>query len=247
MQFLLSGFCAQVAAAIGRFRAAASSTVLETNRGGQMSDEGRGLAGAAPGAASLPGQEPEHLTATPHSQSPADQKLDDLQGSIDALIEDWRTDEYAWWIGSDEGKHALPLLYQIGGLIGQFRQRLGRQPLDAYNPRLPEGAIEATPAQIAQAHHEAREEAERARVLHERAERAAGRVEPEALDTHGHTPPGTPHPDDAPAPPDEQEPLARDRAEVEATSAPEPEPEPEPPAEIDVVEGPPGGEPDESR
>lgn len=129
-------------------------------------DDDRSTPHAGHGAQGL-GQAPEEETATPHDQTEEDLRDENLQGSIDIIIEEWRSPEFAWFSGTEEGAAAMQHLLEAGRYIGEFRARKGRlhpahQPgaVTAGDEHIASGAIQPTEAQLETAREEAREEAE---------------------------------------------------------------------------------------
>ena len=97
--------------------------------------EGQGM-NTAPGAASL-GQPPEREEGD-FRISEEELRYEELQGSIDVIIEDWKSPEFRWWASTPEGQVAIALIYEVGGKIGEFRQRMNR-PNPAHAPNLEPG------------------------------------------------------------------------------------------------------------
>lgn len=88
---------------------------------------------AGPGAAGL-GQEPEREEGD-FRISEEDLRDENLQGSIDVVIEDWKSPDFLWWASQPEGQVALQLLFQVGEKIGEYRARKNR-PAPTHQPNI---------------------------------------------------------------------------------------------------------------
>jgi hypothetical protein len=140
---------------------------------------------AGPGAAGL-GQEPEREEGD-FRMTDEELRDENLQGSVDALIEDWKSSDYTWWAAEPEGAIALQLLFQVGQKIGEYRARKGQPGGPNSGTNLGESGRPATEAETEQAMEEAAAQAEQDKDRQELLDRIA-ELEAEAEDKREKSP-----------------------------------------------------------
>jgi hypothetical protein len=169
---------------------------------------------AGPGAAGL-GQEPEREEGD-FRMTDEELRDENLQGSVDALIEDWKSSDYTWWAAQPEGAIALQLLFQVGQKIGEYRARKGQPGGPNSGTNLGESGRPATEAETEQAMEEAATQAEQDKERQKLLDRI-DELEAEAEEKREKTP---------------EEQAAIEQAEEQGKNPPDPSPDPTPAADI---------------